>query len=187
MTHYLRFVAAVLMALVVCVPVEAQTPEIDALRARAEQGEAEAQYDLGVMYANGLGVPEDDAEAVRWLRLAAGQGFAAAQFTLGLWYDHGLGVPQDDIEAVRWYRLAADQGDASAQSHLAIMYQNGKGVPQDYVQAHIWFDLAASRRFGGHRQHDLDGRDRAAGQMNPTQIAEARRLAREWEAAHPRD
>ena len=126
-----------------------------------------------------------DAEAVRWLRLAAGQGFAAAQFTLGLWYDHGLGVPQDDIEAVRWYRLAADQGDAGAQSNLAIMYENGKGVPQDYVQAHIWYNLAASRMAGGHRQHAVDGRDRAAGQMNPTQIAEAQRLAREWEAAHP--
>ena len=46
--------------------------------------------------------------------------------------------------------------------------------------------LAASRMAGGHRQHAVDGRDRAAGQMNPTQIAEAQRLAREWEAAHPR-
>ena len=191
MTHATRFVAvvAVLTALVLLnVSCEVQTPEIDTLRARAEQGDAEAQSDLGVMYANGLGVQEDDAEAVRWLRLAAGQGYAAAQFTLGLWYDHGVGgVPQDDIEAVRWYRLAADQGDAGAQSNLAIMYENGKGVPQDYVQAHIWYSLAASRMAGGHRQHVVDGRDRAAGQMNPTQIAEAQRLAREWDAAHPRE
>ncbi len=151
----------------------------------AKEGDAEAQRNLGVMYANGLGVPQDDAEAVRWLRLAAGQGYAAAQFTLGLWYDYGVDIPQDDIEAVRWYRLAADQGDARAQSNLAIMYQNGKGVPQDYVQAHIWYNLAASRMAGGHRQHAVDGRDRAAGQMNPTQIAEAERFAREWDAAHP--
>ena len=67
------------------------------------------------------------------------------------------------------------------------MYENGKGVPQDYVQAHIWYSLAASRMAGGHRQHAVDGRDRAAGQMNPTQIAEAQRLARDWDAAHPRD
>jgi len=189
---------------------------LDELRPKAEQGDANAQLALGIMYKDGEGVAqdhaeaarwfrlaadqgdpeaqwelghisEDDAEAVRWWRLAAGQGYVRAQLILGRMYDNGWDVPQDDIEAVRWYRLAADQGDASAQSHLAIMYQNGKGVPQDYVQAHIWFDLAASRRFGGHRQHDLDGRDRAAGQMNPTQIAEARRLAREWEAAHPRD
>ena len=152
MTHATRFVAvvAVLTALALCVPVQAQTPEIDALRVRAEEGVASAQSDLGVRYAN------------------------------------GDGVPKDDTEAVRWYRLAADQGDAGAQSNLAIMYENGKGVPQDYVQAHIWYSLAASRMAGGHRQHAVDGRDRAAGQMNPTQIAEAGRLAREWDAAHPR-
>jgi len=64
MTHPVRFpVIAILVALALCVPVQAQTPEIDALRVRAEAGNAEAQYDLGVMYANGLGVPEDDAAA----------------------------------------------------------------------------------------------------------------------------
>ena len=69
MTHCLRFVAAVivLVALVVCVPVEAQTPaQINALRERAEQGDAEAQYDLGFIYVTGRGVPPDDAEAGRW-------------------------------------------------------------------------------------------------------------------------
>ena len=85
---------------------------------------------------------------------------------------------------MRWYRLAADQGDARAQSNLAIMYENGKGVPQDYVQTYMWFKLAASRMAGGHRQHAVHGLDRAAGLMNPSQIAEAQRLAREWDAAH---
>ena len=68
------------------------------------------------MYDEGEGVPQDDAEAVRWYRLAAEQGDATAQYNLGLMYDEGEGVPQDDAEAVRWYRLAAEQGDASAQS-----------------------------------------------------------------------
>ena len=58
------------MALVLSVPVQAQTPGIDALRARAEQGDAEAQFELGVRYRDGTGVPQDDAEAVRWYRLA---------------------------------------------------------------------------------------------------------------------
>ena len=62
-------VVAVLVALVV--GVQAQTPEIDALRARAEQGDAEAQVLLGAMYDFGDGVPQDDVEAVRWYRLAA--------------------------------------------------------------------------------------------------------------------
>ncbi len=67
MTHAVRFVAvvAVLTALAVGAPVQVQTPEIDALRVRAEAGDAEAQYNLGFMYRNGLGVPEDDAEALR--------------------------------------------------------------------------------------------------------------------------
>jgi hypothetical protein len=138
------------------------------------------------MYDTGRGVPQDDAEAVRWYRLAADQGHATAQANLGVMYADGQGVPQDYVEAVRWYRLAADQGHARAQGNLGVMYGTGEGVPQDYVQAHMWFNLAASRMASGHRQHAVDGRDRAAGQMNPTQIAEAGRLAREWDAAHPR-
>ena len=81
MTHATRIVAAVavLIALAVGAPVQAQTPEIDALRVRAEAGDAEAQYHFGNMYALGLGVfPQDDAEAMRWYRLAADKGFAFA-------------------------------------------------------------------------------------------------------------
>ena len=66
-------VAAVLTALVLCLPVQAQTPEIDHWRALAEQGDAEVQYNLGGMYQLGRGVPQDYAEAVRWYRLAAGK------------------------------------------------------------------------------------------------------------------
>ena len=64
-------------------------------RLAAEQGDASAQLDLGVMYATGEGVPQDAAEAVRWFRLAAEQGDASAQFNLGVRYDTGEGVPQD--------------------------------------------------------------------------------------------
>ena len=67
----------------------------------AEQGDAAAQNNLGVMYDNGEGVPQDDAEAVRWYRKAAEHGNATAQYNLGDRYRLGLGVPQDD--AVQWY------------------------------------------------------------------------------------
>jgi len=86
MTHAVRIVAvvAVLTALVLLnVSCEVQTPEIDALRARAEQGDVDAQFDLGVSYANGDGVPQDDAEAVRLSRLAADQGVAGRRSTSG--------------------------------------------------------------------------------------------------------
>ena len=88
----------------------------------AERGLAFAQVNLGLMYDNGDGVPENDAEAVRWYRLAAEQGYASGQYNLGLMYDLGEGIPEDDAEAVRWYRLAAEQGNASAQYNLGNMY-----------------------------------------------------------------
>ena len=78
MTHAVRIVAVVvLVALAAC------APEIDALRVLAEQRDAEAQFLLGVRYRDGTGVPQDDAEAVRWYRLAADQGLAGAQRNLG--------------------------------------------------------------------------------------------------------
>jgi TPR repeat protein len=83
--------------------------------------------------------------------------------------------------------MAADQGVARAQSNLGVMYEDGFGVPQDYVQAHMWFNLAVSRSTGELREVGVNGRDRAADRMTPTQIAEAQRLAREWDAAHPRE
>jgi TPR repeat protein len=63
------------------------------------------------------------------------------------------------------------------------MYDNGEGVPEDDVQARMWFNLAALLRLTG--EFGVRNRDRVAGQMTPTQIAEAQRLAREWDAAHP--
>ena len=75
----------------------------------AEQGDATAQYKLGVMYNYGWGVPEDHAEAVKWYRKAAEQGDADAQFNLGVMHAAGEGVLKDEAEAVRWFRLAAEQ------------------------------------------------------------------------------
>ncbi len=145
-------------------------------RLAAEQGNADAQFNLGFKYASGQGVPQDDKEALRWYRLAAEQGLAAAQAKLGVMYDNGQGVPQDYKEAVRWFRLAAEQGHTLAQSMLGFIYDMGRGVPQDSVQAHLWFNLAAAQG----DQKAAKWRDDLAGRMTPAQIAEAQRLAREW-------
>jgi hypothetical protein len=161
MTHHLRLVAvvAVLTALAQCAPV----PEIDALRARAEAGDAEAQYSLGVNYTWDFdGITSANGEAVP-------------------------DVPVDDVEAARWFRLAADQGHVRAQTNLANRYENGRGVPQDYVQAHMWYNLVASRRTGGFSDSAVEARDKVGRRITPTQIAEAQRLATEWDAAHPRE
>ena len=78
-------------------------------RPLAEQGYADAQFNLGVMYDEGRGVPQDDAEAVKWYRKAAEQGDAGAQYNLGVMYGNGLGVPQDYAQAHMWYNLAASR------------------------------------------------------------------------------
>jgi hypothetical protein len=70
------------------------------------------------MFANGRGVAQDDAEAVRWYRLAAAQGNALGQFALGDMFEKGRGVAKDTTEADRLYRLAAAQGVAAATAAL---------------------------------------------------------------------
>ena len=87
----------------------------------AEQGDAGAQYNLGWMYVNGIGVPQDDKTAVKWLTFAAEQGLAVAQYNLVMMYDNGQGVPQDYITSVKWYKLFAEQGDALAQTNLEVL------------------------------------------------------------------
>ena len=150
-------------------------------RPLAEQGHANAQYNLGLMYDEGRGVPQDYAEAVKWYRKAAEQGTARAQANLGTMYANGHGVPRDYGEAVKLYKKAAEQGNAVALNNLGFMYDNGRGVPQDYVQAHMWFNLAVSNlAAGADRDKAVLYRDIAAGFLNRAQIAEAPRRAREW-------
>ncbi len=84
----------------------AENNEVAELRRVAEQGDAAAQFDLGLMYLKGEGVPQDHAEAVKWYRRAAEQGLAEAQFNLGLMYDKGEGVPQDYVAAHMFFNLA---------------------------------------------------------------------------------
>jgi hypothetical protein len=84
----------------------------------AVQGDASAQCELGIMYAEGRGVPQDDAEAVRWYRKAAEQGSAAGQFHLGVAYRMGCGVPKNDAHAVHWYHISAKKGYPKARDEL---------------------------------------------------------------------
>jgi TPR repeat protein len=117
---------------------------IKTFRQLAEQGHQWAQRRLGLIYAEGKGVPQDYQEAVKWYRLAAAQGNTSAQYSLGLAYEKGQGVPQDYQEAVKWYRLAAAREDQWAQTRLGSIYAEGKGVAQDYQEAVKWYRLAAS-------------------------------------------
>jgi hypothetical protein len=80
----------------------------------AELGDAEAQFNMGVMYDEGAGVQQDLVTAAEWYKKAAEQGFVDAQANLGMMYYHGQGVPCDHKTAVDWLQMAADQGDTEA-------------------------------------------------------------------------
>jgi TPR repeat protein len=120
----------------------------------AEQGDDAAQFNLGLMYRNGLGILQDYKTAMKWFTLAAEQGVADAQTSLGVMYYNGRGVPPDYATAAKWYTLAAEQGDAHAQFHLGELYYFGEGVPPDYATAAKWFTLAAEQGVA-HAQFNL--------------------------------
>ena len=148
---------------------------MEGFRVHAEQGNAIAQHNLGVMYADGLGVLKDDTEAVRWYRLAAEQGQAQAQYGLGRMYVTGRSVLKDDAEAAKWFRLAAEQGDASAQYGLGLSYAAGKGVlKKDFVLAHMWSNIAGAN--GNARARKL--RDILELDMTRAEVSRAAELTR---------
>jgi len=87
----------------------------------AEQGDADAQYNLGFMYDNGYGVPQDDKTALKWWTLAAGQGNTDAQTSLGVMYYNGEGVLQDYVYAHMWWNIAASSGNKNASENRDIV------------------------------------------------------------------
>lgn len=114
-------------------------------RVLAEQGYAGAQFNLGLMYTNGRGVPKDDQQAIAWYGKAARQGLDRAQFNLGVMYESGWGATKDDQQAVSWYSKAAEQGLTPAQVALGVMYAKGRGVSKDDQQAVAWYRKAAEQ------------------------------------------
>ena len=114
-------------------------------RPLAEQGDAQAQFYLGIMHTNGEGVPEDDRQAAYWFQKSARQGHSQSQYRLGILYANGAGVPEDAPQAVYWFRKSAEQGDARAQFNLGVMYEFGEGVPEDDRQAVNWYRQAAEQ------------------------------------------
>ena len=142
----------------------------------AKQGDAVAQYHLGLLYANGQGVPKDDAQARQWYEKAAVQDHVEAQVNLGMLFDYGRGGPQDFKMAVRWYLRAANQGNELAQRKLGLLYERGDGVQQDFVQAYMWYKLGAASGV----KAGIVLRDALAIRMTSDQLLEAQKLAREW-------
>jgi len=122
---------------------------VEGHRKAAEQGDAEAQFALGLCYDSGDGIAQDCAEAAKWFRKAAEQEHVRACFNLGLAYDNGDGAAQDYAEAMKWYRKAAELGHAGAPCNLGVCYASGNGVAQDYTEAVKWFRKGAEQRDPG--------------------------------------
>ncbi len=117
------------------------------LERAADQEVAQAEYNLGVIYAKGQGVPQNYVKANYWYEKAADQGYAQAEYNLGVAYDNGYGEAQDYAKAIYWYKKAADQGVTRAEFNLGSVYYHGWGVPQDYAKAIYWYKKAVDQGY----------------------------------------
>ena len=112
-------------------------------RARAEQGDVDAQYDLGRAYAIGNDVERDRSKAIKWYAAAAKAGHLEAQYALGSLFQKGWkGIPPNHREAANWFKQAAERGHVKAQWQLSLLYENGRGIKKSIVEAYRWSTIA---------------------------------------------
>ena len=131
-----------------------QKPAAETTETRAGQGDAEAQFNLGVRFA-GEGATQDYAQAARWYLKAADQSHSLAQFNLAVMYAAGQGVPRDEAKSMGWMQKAADQGDAGAQYQIGMKHHRAsldglpEAAPESRIQAYKWLQLAAAQGYRG--------------------------------------
>lgn len=118
---------------------------VELYKIAAEQGDAQAQCDLGICYRSGEGVEKDPVKAIEWYLKAAEQGHGGALNNLGIMYQHGIGVESDIEKAAEYYLKAAEAGNADGQFCIGLFYANGAGVEQDYAEAVKWYKAAAEQ------------------------------------------
>jgi TPR repeat protein len=153
-----RFAAGMLMLGCCSMPAKAATPEdgrraydaghfTDAMGIWAElsrQGNAEAEFGLGLLYDLGNGTPENPETAFFWYKMAADAGLPEAEFNVAAMYDSGRGVVQSSGDAALWYAKAAARGHHRAQFDLGLLYEQGEGVPRNLDAATAWLRDAAA-------------------------------------------
>ena len=154
--HFYFFSLGILSLIVSCASAESQ------LRARAEAGEAEAQYQLASMYWEGRGVERNPPQALTWYQRAADRGHREAQVKVAELYERGEGISQDYVQASRMYAKAAEQGDPKSEIRLAQLYLMGQGVPQNYAEAKKLLERAGKEgcRSSVPARQDILGRAR---------------------------
>jgi uncharacterized protein len=148
-------------------------------QSKADAGNAEAQFSLGLKFATGSRAALDYAKAAHWYLRAAHQNHALAQFNLGLMFAGGQGVAQDDAKSAMWMQMAAQQGDAGAQHHLGLRHRRAsfqgraKEALESNLEAYKWFHLAAAQ---GYRASDA-ARDDIALSLTRAQVDEGNHRA----------
>jgi len=131
--------------------------DLKSILAKADQGDPDAQFGLGLKYSTAGGGVPDFVQAAQWYRKAADQNHCLAQFNLGVMYASGQGVLRDDAEAVMWIRKAAEAGDAGAQfnlgtrCHRASVSGQETDATESRIEAYKWLQLAAAQ---GYRNSD---------------------------------
>jgi TPR repeat protein len=126
---------------------------LESTQSKADHGNAEAQFSLGLKFASGKPAKPDYAKAAHWYLMAANQNHALAQFNLGLMFAGGQGVAKDQDQALMWIQKAARQGDAGAQYHLGMRHRRASfdGPPKDKLESNLeaykWFRLAAAQGY----------------------------------------
>lgn len=150
------------------------------LTAKAEQGERDAQFDMGHRHLIGKGAPQDLPRSLRWLEKAAEQGHQVAQFHLGGMLLRGRGVKADANATFPWWRRASMQGFSPAQAGLGMLFANGQGVKKDDKEAYRWFTIAMRAKDPQVVRQASLMRQKLARRMGPDAIFEGGELARQF-------
>ena len=140
----------------------------------AQDGHRDAQFNLALLYENGLGIAADGARAAYWFERAAEQDDRTAQAYLGEMYAKGLGVARNDAAALKWFRRAAELGHAVSQYNVGLFYASGRGIEPSDVQAYAWLTVGMEN---GAPRTEL--RDALGRHMSAASLQEANALVEE--------
>lgn len=176
-------VLAIVLVTAACAQIDYLTApeEMRKLWQRADAGDTESQYGLGIRYTNGISVAQNYGVAVDWFRKAAMHGHVESLYMLGMAYYVGRGVPRNHALAAPWLQDAAEKGHIRAMYQLGDAFANGRGVDKNLVWAARWYGKAAMR---GHRRAQYAvGVAHAAGQGTPVNLVEGWILLRIAEKA----
>ena len=139
------------------------TEALEMLEKLAQKGDSRAQYEVALMYLQGIGTAVDPTRGGQWMMAAANNGNATAMVEIGGRFETGMNAEKNPILAFTWYRRAAATGDPIGMYKLAMVYESGEGMPQDLPRAYAWYRLsknAAGKRAAARVYDRMDKTER---------------------------